>query len=129
MGLHTVSPSGQHLSGLSADFSAGRFLRNEGREGWKRGEDAIFLSLAKYTPSGSIMDRISAGQEMILVRSRKQRRGVGEFSRVGLGKGQLRVPMGQDRVCPAATREWQHLCCELVGRGGGEGMLQGQGCS
>lgn len=74
VGLHTVSPSGQHLSGLSAAFSAGRFLRNEGRrEGWKRGENAIFLSLAKYTPSGSIMDRISAGQEMILVRSRKQR--------------------------------------------------------
>lgn len=45
------------------------------REGWKRGENAIFLSLAKYTPSGSIMDRISAGQEMILVRSRKQREG------------------------------------------------------
>lgn len=76
VGLHTVGPSGQHLSGLSAAFSAGRFLRNERRrEGGKRGEDAIFLSLAKYTPSGSIMDRISAGQEMILVRSRKQREG------------------------------------------------------
>lgn len=66
VGLHTVSPSGQHLSGLSAAFSAGRFLRNEEkREGWKRGENAIFLSLAKHTPSGGIMDRISAGQEII----------------------------------------------------------------
>lgn len=41
----------------------------------KRGENAIFLSLAKYIPSGGISDRISAGQEMILVRSRKQRGG------------------------------------------------------
>lgn len=37
--------------------------------------------------------------------------------------------MGQDRVGPAAIREWQHLCGELVGRGGGEVMLQGQGSS
>lgn len=74
----------------------------EMREGWKRGENAIFLSLAKYTPSGSIMDRISVGQEMILVRLRKQ----GAVSRVRLGKGQRRVPMGQDRVDPAAAREW-----------------------
>lgn len=50
-------------------------MRERRREGWKRGENAISLSLAKYTPSGSIMDRISAGQEMILVRSRKQRGG------------------------------------------------------
>ncbi len=90
------------------------------REGWKRGENAIFLSLAKYTPSGGIMDRISAGQEMILVRSRKQ----GAVSGVGLGKGQRRVPMGRDRVGPAAAREWQHLCWGLVGRGGEEVMFQ-----
>jgi len=28
--VYTVSPSGQHLSGLSAAFSPGRFLKNEG---------------------------------------------------------------------------------------------------
>lgn len=32
VGLHKVGPSGQHLSGLSAAFSAGRFLRNEGEK-------------------------------------------------------------------------------------------------
>ena len=37
VGLHTVSPSGQRLSGLSAAFSTGRFLRNEGRRDEKRG--------------------------------------------------------------------------------------------
>lgn len=80
---------------------AGSWEMREG--GMKRGEDAISLSLAKYTPSGSIMDRISAGQEIILVRSRKQRV---ECWRVWLRRGQRRVPMGQDRVGPAALREW-----------------------
>lgn len=37
VGLHTVSPSGKHLSGLSAAFSAGRFLRNEGARDGERG--------------------------------------------------------------------------------------------
>lgn len=72
MGLHTVSPSGHLLSGLSDAFSAGRFLRNEEeKEGWRRGENAIFLSLAKYTPRGGIVDRNLAGWETILVRSTK----------------------------------------------------------
>lgn len=48
------------------------------REGWKRGEDAIFLSLAKYAPGGSIMDRISAGQEMIFGEIEKAEWGVGQ---------------------------------------------------
>lgn len=60
----TVSPSLLHLSGLSAAFSVGRVLRR-GRESYRGEENAIFLSLAKYTPSGGISDRTSAGQEMI----------------------------------------------------------------
>lgn len=64
------SPSGLHLSGPFSAFSGEKWLREE-----QRRENAIFLSLAKYIPSGSIVDRISVGQEMILVRSRKQRDG------------------------------------------------------
>lgn len=60
----TVSPSLLHLSSLSAAFSVGRVLRRA-RERYRGEENAIFLSLAKYTPSGGITDRTSAGQEMI----------------------------------------------------------------
>lgn len=71
--------------------------------GWRRREDAIFLSLAKYTPSGSIMDEISAGQEMILMRSRKQSVGiVAELDWEASGEGCPWV-MPHDGVGPGAT--------------------------
>lgn len=92
---------------LSAGFSAGRFPgRTGGRDG-SEGENAIFLSLAKYTPSGSRTDRISAGQEMILVRSREERVQLGWTGTGGSNKG---CPTGRDRVGPGAACEWQYLC-------------------
>lgn len=45
-GLHTVRPSGLHLWQVPEKW---------GREGGRRGENAIFLSLAKYIPGGEIM--------------------------------------------------------------------------
>lgn len=51
------------------------------------------------------MDRISAGQEMILVRSRKKSRG----SEVELDSRRGSERCLRVRVGPAATCEWQRL--------------------
>ena len=102
VGLHTVSPSGQHLSGLSAAFSAGRFLRNEGgREGGmeERGECHIPVT-GKIHPQREYngQDLSRTGNDFGEISKAEE----GEFSRVGLGKGAAKGAHGSGSSWPGS---------------------------